>query len=385
MKFLYPSWMLMAFSLSLLGCDQAPPEAPNVAATLHQSNTMGFDRVLAVRPFQFPSDHGPHPNFRDEWWYVTGNLDGPNGQRFGCQITFFRHGIRRGKRPGSSHWAGQDAWMAHFALTDIANQRYSSFQRISREAIGLAGARAEPFKVWLDDLVLEASPENGNLWHFRAHQDGIEVDLMLSPGKAPVLQGDRGLSQKSEEPGNASYYYSMTRMLANGEVRLEKGSLPVTGLAWLDREWSTSMLAPDQAGWDWFSLQLDSGEDLMFFRMRRKNGEEDPLSSGALIAPDGSSRHLMQSDVRLSTLSKCKSPKGYDYPSGWGLSIQPTGKRLIVQPILKDQEFRHDATYWEGAVDVLDAESGRNLGRGYVELTGYAPTIQSEAQKQTLK
>jgi len=131
MRFFGLSWMVVAFSLSLLGCDQATPEAPNVTATLHQSNTMGFDRVLSVRPFQFPSDHGPHPNFRDEWWYVTGNLDGPHGERFGFQITFFRHGIRRGKRPGASHWAGQDAWMAHFALTDVANQRYRSFQRIS--------------------------------------------------------------------------------------------------------------------------------------------------------------------------------------------------------------------------------------------------------------
>jgi len=337
--------------------------------------------VLAVRPFVFPADHGPHPNFRDEWWYVTGNLDGPNGQRYGFQITFFRHGIRRGKRPGTSRWAGQDAWMAHFALTDVANQRYNSFQRISREAIGLAGAQAQPFKVWLDDWVLEASKSDETQWHFRALQDGIALDLMLNPGKEPVLQGDRGLSQKSSEPGNASYYYSMTRMFAKGHVSLNGESLPVTGLAWLDREWSTSMLAPDQAGWDWFSLQLESGEDLMYFRMRRKNGEEDPLSSGALIALDGTSRHLAQGDVRLSAISEWRSPKGYDYPSGWKLAVQPSGKSLIIRPILADQEFRHDATYWEGAVDVLDSESGRNLGRGYVELTGYAPGSQRENQK----
>ena len=375
MRHLGLSFILVAFAASFQGCDQPVSEVQSVSATLQQADTLGFDRVLAVRPFQFPQDHGPHSNFRDEWWYVTGNLDGPEGRRFGFQITFFRHGIRRGKRPGASHWAGQDAWMAHFALTDGANQRYHSFQRISREAIGLAGARSEPFKVWLDDWVLETSPEKGKPWHFRARQEGVEVDLMLTPGKAPVLQGDRGLSQKSQEPGNASYYYSMTRMLAKGHVRLEGNSLPVSGLAWLDREWSTSMLAPDQAGWDWFSLQLESGEDLMYFRMRCKNGEEDPLSSGALIAPDGTSRHLMQGDVKVSAISKWRSPKGYDYPSGWKLSVIPLGKSLIIQPIVKDQEFRHDATYWEGAVDVMDAESGRNLGRGYVELTGYAPIM----------
>lgn len=358
---------------ALTGCDQPVPQDGGVTATLHQANTTGFDRALAVRPFQFPADHGPHPNFRDEWWYVTGNLDGPNGRRFGFQITFFRHGIRRGKRPGESHWAGQDAWMAHFALTDVANQRYHSFQRISREAIGLAGAQAEPFKVWLDDWVLEASPGEGKPWHFRAQQEGVEVDLMLSPGKAPVLQGDQGLSQKSSEAGNASYYYSMTRMVAQGRVRVMGQSLPVGGLAWLDREWSTSMLAPDQAGWDWFSLQLDSGEDLMYFRMRQKNGEEDPMSSGAFITADGASHHLNREDVKLMPLSTWKSPSGYEYPASWQLSMVQTGQKLMVKPVLSDQEFRHDARYWEGAVDVTDAETGQRLGRGYVELTGYAP------------
>ena len=373
------SLVWMAISLGFLGCDQAPPQTQGVAATLQHADSAGFDRVLAPRPFHFPADHGPHPNFRDEWWYVTGNLEGPDGRRFGFQITFFRHGIRRGKRPGASHWAGQDAWMAHFALTDVANQRYQSFQRISREAIGLAGAKAQPFRVWLDDWVLEASKADPEQWHFRALQDGIALDLMLVPGKAPVLQGDHGLSQKSAEPGNASYYYSMTRMHAEGHVSLEGKDLPVSGLAWLDREWSTSMLAPDQAGWDWFSLQLDSGEDLMYFRMRRKNGEEDPLSSGALIAQDGTSQHVTQADVRLASISKWKSPKGYHYPSGWTLWVQPLGRELMIQPVLADQEFRHDATYWEGAVDVKDPQSGQPLGRGYVELTGYAP----DAPKKT--
>lgn len=359
--------------IALTGCDQPVPQDGGVTATLHQENATGFDRALAVRPFQFPADHGPHPNFRDEWWYVTGNLDGPDGRRFGFQITFFRHGIRRGKRPGHSNWAGQDAWMAHFALTDVANQRYHSFQRISREAIGLAGARAEPFKVWLDDWVLEATSGEGNPWHFRAQQEGVKLDLAFHPGKAPVLQGDRGLSQKSKEPGNASYYYSITRLSAKGTVTVKGETMPVTGLAWLDREWSTSMLAPDQAGWDWFSLQMNEGQDLMYFRMRRKNGEEDPLSSGALIMKDGTSSHLNRDDVKLTPLSKWSSPRGYDYPASWQLSIVPTGQKLIIKPVLPDQEFRHDARYWEGAVDVTDTATGRNIGRGYVELTGYAP------------
>jgi predicted secreted hydrolase len=364
---------LLLLLVMLSGCNQSTPPDEGVSATLHQADTAGFERATAVRSFQFPADHGPHPDFRDEWWYVTGNLEGPEGRRFGFQITFFRHGLQRGKRPGASHWAGQDAWMAHFALTDVAGQRYTSFQRISREAVGLAGAQAEPFKVWLDDWSIEGSRDGGFPWHFRAQQDGVALDLELDPGKPPVLQGDRGLSQKSAQPGNASYYYSMTRMATRGTVSLAGETIPVSGLAWLDREWSTSMLAPDQAGWDWFSLQLDDGTDLMYFRMRRKNGEDDPLSSGALIASDGSSRHLSREEVALATLDHWASPAGYDYPSQWRLTIAPSGQALVVKPVLADQEFRHDARYWEGAVDVFDAATGKLRGGGYVELTGYAP------------
>ena len=364
---------VIAMLLTLAGCGPDQPAGEGVSATLRQADDAGFERVYAVRPFGFPADHGPHPDYRDEWWYITGNLDGPEGRRYGFQITFFRHGMRRGKRPGASRWAGQDAWMAHFALTDVRGRRYTSFQRISREAIDLAGARAEPFKVWLDDWRLEAGPGGGFHWHFRAAQEGIALELDFDPQKPPVLQGDRGLSQKSAEPGNASYYYSMTRLAARGMVTVAGVAQPVTGLAWLDREWSTSMLAPDQAGWDWFSLQLKDGTDLMFFRMRRKYGEDDPLSSGALIDGAGASRHLAREEVAVTELERWRSPGGYYYPSRWRLTIQPTGRTLEIRPVLPDQEFRHDARYWEGAVDVLDPATQRPLGRGYVELTGYAP------------
>ncbi|NDE35746.1 MAG: hypothetical protein EB012_13015, partial [Gammaproteobacteria bacterium] len=295
-------------------CDQPLAPSEGVSSTLHQTDTQGFDRATEVRPFHFPADHGPHGDFRDEWWYVTGNLDGPKGQRFGFQITFFRHGLQRGKRPGASHWAGQDAWMAHVALTDVTGQRYHSFQRISREGVGLAGARAEPFKVWLDDWSIEGAAEGGYPWRFKAQQEGIALDLELNPIKLPALQGDRGLSQKSREPGNASYYYSITRMVARGTLRLAGEPIPVSGLAWLDREWSTSMLAPDQAGWDWFSLQMDDGTDLMYFRMRNTEGGDDPLSSGAVIAGDGTTQHLNLKDVALKALDSWASP-------AWGVLI----------------------------------------------------------------
>ena len=361
------------WALLITGCDAPPPSGGDVAETLKSADTLGFERVTAPRAFNFPADHGPHPAFRDEWWYVTGNLDGEAGRRYGFQITFFRHGLRRGRRPGESRWAGQDAWMAHFALSDVAGNRYTSFQRISREAVGLAGGQLNPFQVWLDDWRLEALLGRESTWRFRAGQDGIGIDLELEPRKPPVLQGNHGLSQKSAEVGNASYYYSMTRLAARGTVTAPGRVDPVSGLAWLDREWSTSMLAPDQAGWDWFSLQLNDGSDLMYFRMRRKDGSDDPHSSGAVFDAGGGSRPLALSDVSLRTLATWRSPGGYDYPAGWRLELKPTGQRLVVRPALADQEFRHDARYWEGAVDVTDADTGQPLGRGYVELTGYAP------------
>lgn len=369
----FPALGAAVMTMLLSACGQEPPPGADVSATLHAADTQGFERVFTVRPFRFPADHGPHTDFRDEWWYITGNLDGAGDRRFGFQITFFRHGLRRGQRPGASRWSGQDAWMAHFALSDVAGRRYTAFQRISRGAIGLTGAQAEPFKVWLDDWRIEALPGSDSTWRFRAGQDGIALELDFDALKPPVLQGDRGLSQKSAEPGNASYYYSMTRLAARGAVTLSGETVPVTGLAWLDREWSTSMLAPDQAGWDWFSLQLNDGTDLMYFRMRRKDGADDPMSSGALIAADGKSRPLPREAVQLAALGRWSSPGGYDYPSGWRLTVRPTGQQLEVRPVLTDQEFRHDARYWEGAVDVLDTVTGLPLGRGYVELTGYAP------------
>jgi predicted secreted hydrolase len=197
--------------------------------------------------------------------------------------------------------------------------------------------------------------------------------LKFDPRKPPALNGNQGLGQKSAEPGNASYYYSITRMGAKGTLKLGGQEIPVHGLAWLDREWSTSMLADYQAGWDWFSLQLDDGTDLMYFRLRHKDGTDDTMSSGVLIAEDGQSTRLARDEVSIKALGSWESPAGGVYPSGWQLAIKPNHRNITVRPVLADQEFRHDARYWEGAVDVLDAATGRPLGRGYVELTGYAP------------
>lgn len=262
--------------------------------------------------------------------------------------------------------------MAHFALTDATGRRYLSFQRLSLAAMGWAGAQAEPFKVWLGDWRLEASQGGGFPWRLQARQGGIVLSLELDPLKPAVLNGEQGLSRKSPKPGNASYYYSITRMAAQGTLELSGQELPVRGLAWLDREWSTSMLAEYQIGWDWFALHLDDGSDLMYLRLRYKDGTDDPAnSSGTWVDPCGVSSCLTCDDIAVEALDFWESPTGGRYPARWRLKA---GQRVLeIRPLLADQEFRHYARYWEGAVDVLDARTGAPAGRGYVELTGYAP------------
>jgi predicted secreted hydrolase len=332
----------------------------------------GFARALAPRAFSFPADHGPHPELRTEWWYWTGNLATPEGRRFGFQLTFFRNALAPRMPPRASAWAARDVYLAHFTLTDVAGGRFRSFERVRRGALGLAGARALPFRVWLDDWRATADPGGG--MRLAAAADGIAIDLALSPGKPPVLQGDRGLSRKGAAPGQASYYYSLTRMPARGRVRAGGEVFSVAGLAWMDREWSTSSLGPDQEGWDWFSLQLADGRELMFYRLRRRGGGDDPASQGTLVERDGTYRPLRRSDVAIEPLGRWTSPRsGARYPARWRLRVPSAGLDLAVRPLLADQELDTSFRYWEGAVSVAGSEGGQPVaGSGYVELTGYA-------------
>jgi len=363
---------LLLLTLSLVACGPKESGVETGTAALRKADTAGFERATSIRPFVFPQDHGPHPDYRDEWWYVTGNLDGPDGRRFGFQITFFRQGLKRGATGRASGWAANEAYMAHLALADVSGGTYTSFERFSRAAMGLAGAQAEPFKVWLDDWRIEAPPAGGFPWRLQARQDGVALDLELNPLTPPILNGEQGLSRKSAEPGNASYYYSFPRMKTQGKLSVAGQTMAVTGLAWLDREWGTSMLADNQAGWDWFSLQLNDGSELMFYRLRRQDGTVEPASAGMLIGPDGQARPLAKDEIGIESLAFWDSPGGGRYPARWKLTVKPTGQILDVRPVLADQEFRHDARYWEGAVDVSDPATGQGIGRGYVELTGYA-------------
>ena len=366
----------LVLAVLLAGCEGGDPaggeDGIDAAAALGGAPEAGFARATQPRRFRFPADHGPHPAYRNEWWYLTGNLTDRDGRRFGFQVTFFRIALRPERPQRASDWAARDVYMAHFALTDAAGERFHAFERFARGAAGLAGARLDPFRVWLEDWQLAAAEGNGFPWHLTAREEGTGIDLRLERLKGPVLQGDDGLSQKGAESGNASYYYSLPRLEVRGEVRIDGDRRPVRGNAWLDREWSTSALEPGQRGWDWFALQLADGSEVMYYRLRRRDGTTDPRSAGVVVAPDGTVTHFDADSVRLQPLRWWQSPEGGEYPIAWEMDIEKTGLKIRIDPVLADQELDLSVRYWEGAVDAVATRNQRKIkGRGYVELTGY--------------
>jgi predicted secreted hydrolase len=345
-----------------------PREVLSVATSLASEPDPRFERALEPRAFTFPADHGPHPSFQIEWWYFTGNLEDARGRRFGYQLTFFRSALGPEAPERASRWAARDAWMAHFAVTDVAAGEFHAFERFERGALELAGARADPFSVWTGPWHAEGTEGTTFPVRLQADQDGLALDLTLAPAKPAVLQGDRGLSQKGEQRGNASYYYSFPRLDTRGEIRTPEQSFSVSGSSWLDREWSTSALEHGQVGWDWLALQLDDGRELMLYQIRREDGTPGPHSAGALIEADGSTRRLALADFSIEVLDTWVSPRsGVTYPALWRIRVLTADLDLEVRPVLAGQELDLTFRYWEGAVDVW----GTQRGRGYVELVGY--------------
>ena len=337
----------------------------------------GFARADRPRVFRFPDDHGPHPAYRTEWWYYTGNLKAAAGRHFGFQLTFFRTALKApADRAGrTSAWATQDVYMAHFALSDVATQRFYAFQRLSRSALGLAGASAVPFRVWLEDWSVtgETAAEQPGSMQLSAEEQDVALDLRLTPDKPIVLHGRNGLSQKGTAAGQASYYYSLTRLRSAGIIRLGDEEFQVQGLSWMDREWSTSVLGETLRGWDWFAVQLTDGQELMVYQIRRQSGDIHPLSSGSLVAADGTAQALTAADFQIEVLQTWRSPAdGTVYPAKWRLRIPGEAIELTITPYVADQEMHTLIRYWEGAVRAQGTVQGRPLaGDGYVELTGY--------------
>jgi predicted secreted hydrolase len=347
--------------------------------------------ALSFRPFEpaqpgyrfsFPRDHGAHPDFKIEWWYFTGNLT-TDGKDYGYELTFFRHGVDQPQtEKNPSRWAIRDLYFAHFALTDGEGKRFYHTDKISREAIGKAGAQTDRLEVWVDRWRAIQKPD-GTI-HLLAEAEGEveegswKINLLLNPDKPLVVHGTGGISRKGGEPGQASHYLSFTRLQTKGTLSINGKEKSVSGLSWMDHEFSSSMLNENQVGWDWFSIQMEDGREVMLYQIRTVDGGKDPFSSGTMIEPDGTARPLPAEAFTLTPLRNWKSKKsGGDYPVAWRIEIPSERLILVSEPLLDNQELITSKStrvaYWEGASRFRGTNDGKSIeGKGYIEMTGYA-------------
>jgi predicted secreted hydrolase len=335
----------------------------------------GFEMPRPGYIFQFPRDHGAHPDYKTEWWYYVGHLKAASGESFGYQLTFFRVALRKPDPQARSAWTLNTIYFAHLALTDPARRTFAFREKAGRGALGLSGAAVGAMKVWIDDWQAELQGEE---FHLLAQDRGLGLDLVLKPMKPPALHGEGGYSRKSAKFDAASYYYSLPRLETRGAITVDGRKLAVTGESWMDHEFFTGAMAPDLAGWDWFSLQLADGREVMLYLLRQKDGSVDPASGGSLMDPEGHVRHLTRADFTVKATGSWTSPHTQTkYPAGWEITIPEAGYRLTLTPTLPDQEIRAAApakvTYWEGEVKITGTQNGVPVaGAGYAELTGYA-------------
>ena len=397
--------VLMAVLLFAAACGRSadlPSSSTLSLAEAFSSDASGnFARAFREHNFNFPRDHAAHPEYRQEWWYFTGNLEANDGHRYGYEFTIFRFALNPPKQEivtssytissgstmpdNASSWRTNHVYMAHFAITDIDNNKFYYSEQFSRDAMGLAGAgiyykdRLEgdstQLKVWLNDWSIESVGDTVFPIHLSAEADEFSIALVLTQAKPVVLQGNNGLSIKGEKPGNASFYYSITRLNSVGSIIIGSRKASVSGLSWFDREWSTSQLEPEQEGWDWFALQLDDKRDIMIYYLRREDGSLDLKSAGTIVEADGTSRTLAANEFNIEVLRQWRSPHSdISYPSGWKINILSESLELQVTPAVDDQELNTTIRYWEGAVKVSGKYKDNNLivaGKGYVELAGY--------------
>lgn len=306
--------------------------------------------------FDFPQDHGAHPDYRIEWWYLTANLTGPDGTAYGVQWTLFRSALAPETREG---WSDPQVWFAHAAVTTPDTHLVA--ERIARGGIGQAGVTAQPFEAWIDDWRM-AGPSFDDLT-LTARGDAFAYDLGLTANGPLIFHGDTGFSVKSAQ-GQASYYYSQPFYEVSGTLTLPQGDVPVTGAAWLDREWSSQPLADSQSGWDWFSLSFATGDKLMGFLLREDDGAS--FSSATWIAADGSTTSYADGAFAAQPLDWSKV-SGRDVPTRWAVQLPDKGIDVTVTALNPNAWMALSIPYWEGPVTV----EGSHTGRGYLEMTGY--------------
>ena len=367
----------LAWVIALLLLAGRPAFTTLAVAT--EEATRVFDTAVPGYEYRFPRDHGAHERFRTEWWYYTGHLTAADGRRFGFELTFFRRGIPPDQiQTLPSKWSLQQLYLAHFALTDLSSGRFYYADKVSRDGLGKAGAETGRLHVWVDRWSLRMEDHPAPNHQLQAAIDSVAIDLTVVPEKPPIIHGRGGISRKGADPGQASHYYSLTRLATEGQIRVGTETVAVTGLSWMDHEFGSADLGRDVVGWDWFSLQLRDSTELMWYSLRRADGSADPVSNGTLIFADGRTQPLTARDLTVEPLDYWTSPRSKaKYPQQWRLTAPSMGINLDVRSLLADQEL-HTArstrvTYWEGAVSATGQARGAAVtGRGYVELTGYA-------------
>ena len=358
-----------------------PPELESsnlsISEDILQLDNQNFALVRGPREFNFPNDHGPHLEFRSEWWYFTGNVVTSNGEHYGYQFTIFRQANGESKRKTHSDWESNHIYMAHMALTDAANNKFYSDEIFARGAAGLAQVVASPFSAHVDHWSATGRLINDctgcMALNLRAEGDGFAIDLDLKSIKPVVYQGDRGFSQKGNTPGNASHYYSLTRMETKGNISVRGTIEAVNGLSWMDHEWSTSALDDQLVGWDWVSLQFDDGRELMYYQLRTEDGKAFETSEGTLVDEIGGTERLIKENVEFNSTRTWTNPStNVSYPVAWTLKIPDKNLSLMIEPMIDAQEHDNIFRYWEGAVNVVGMEGTKRIaGSGYLELVGY--------------
>jgi predicted secreted hydrolase len=325
--------------------------------------SQGFAPVVRGVPLEFPRDHGAHPDFRIEWWYVTANLQDSSGARYGAQWTLFRQAMIPGAP--DSGWDSRQLWMGNAAITSADKHVFA--ERLARGGVGQAGVEANPLRAWIDSWEMRAggkfSPSTISPLNVSAIGPDFEFFLQLNSSKPLVLEGEAGFSKKSER-GQASYYFSQPFFSASGKIALDGKAADVTGQAWMDREWSSQPLASDQTGWDWFALHLESGEKVMLFRLRQKDGSN--YFSGNWIGEDGHSAQLPPAAISMQPL-RTNEIEGRKIPTSWSVEIADREFKIETSPLNPKSWMGTRFAYWEGPMSF----KGTHAGVGYLEMTGY--------------
>lgn len=383
-KSLYKFIIILSFSTILLSSCSKEKDKVNDKPKLTIAGSMSaddslFKKAIEKREFTFPEDHGAHNDYKLEWWYFTGNLKAENGQEFSYQFTIFRNALKPDSNSLNSNFATNQLYFYHFAITDISNNKFYFYDDFARGAGGLAGAESNPLKIFVNNSFITGkygADSSLPIFNINAIADKFRLKLELIPQKNVVLQGDEGLSQKSFDKNNNSYYYSITRLESKGELSIseEKSSksYKVKGESWLDREWSTSALSKEQVGWDWFSIQLSDSTEIMYFKLRNKDGSTN-FAKGSIINKNGSKRNLRMPEVFLEEKDYWTNDLGKKYPSKWILSIPENNIKLNIETRVKDQELKLNIRYYEGSIRINGFNGKYEVnGLGYVEMTGYS-------------